>query len=367
MFIPPGQVVVIVGITLTSLSTMVVALRYYCRYFRMGVVGATDHLMLVALLLTWGNTAINYYQDIYSRRFRPSQLRFPEKRPKAEAALFGTLLTWYIYRITYVIGLCFVKLSILFFYRAIASHVTFRRAVYATITFVCLYTLAVTLAGIFQCENPSDAWSTEAFFSQFDGPGPGRPGRRPRRCNSPTKLWVFSAAVNLFSDVIILLLPIPTLLGLRVPINKRLALIGIFSVGIMAIVASCVRMWVMALWSESVSNSGRFGADLLLWGQVETNSGIISASVPFLRLLFKGKDRGLSEKERGLTPPRPRNATSNMPLELPSLAIFSGPDVGPNGSPIWKPFITVPASLSSSSRDSATLTTTHQQHPHATV
>ncbi|KAF2261515.1 hypothetical protein CC78DRAFT_349410 [Lojkania enalia] len=362
MFIRPGFVVVIVGMTLTSLSTMVVALRYYCRYFLMGTFGATDHLMLVALLLTWGNTVVNYYQDETSSSFRPSFFRSPEKRPLLEVALRGTLLTWWIYRMSYSVALCFVKLSILFFYRAIASHQTFRRLVYITITFVCLSTFGATVASIFQCENPTDAWSTDAFLSQFDG----RPGRlKGPKCFNPSRLWVFTAAVNLFTDIVILLLPIPTLLSLRIPMNKRLALIGIFSVGIMAIVASCVRMWVMALWAESPANSAKFGADLLLWGQVETNSGIISASVPFLRLIFRGRGHESSEKRREIIPPRPQPRSDNKPVEISSMAFFSGPDADPSGSPIWKPFITVPASLSESgSRGSGML---EPQCPHQTV
>lgn len=59
----------------------------------MGVIGATDHLMMIALvsskasvpqhhtyftkLLTWGNTVVNYYQDETSRHFRPSFFRIP--------------------------------------------------------------------------------------------------------------------------------------------------------------------------------------------------------------------------------------------------------------------------------------------------
>ncbi|KAF2113430.1 hypothetical protein BDV96DRAFT_613815 [Lophiotrema nucula] len=368
-FIRPGFVVVIVGMTLTSLSTIVVALRYYCRYFRMGTLGATDHLMFVALFLTWGNTVINYYQDSTSSKFRPSQFRNPENRPFLEIHLRGTLVTWWIYRIMYTVALCFVKLSILFFYRAIASHQTFRRLVHVTIAFVCFYTFGATIASIFQCENPSDAWNTESYLSQFDR----KPGRVYLKCYNPVTLWVFTSAFNLFSDVVILLLPIPTLLSLRVPMNKRLALIGIFSVGIMAIVASCVRMWVMALWSESPQNSAKFGADLLLWGQVETNSGIISASVPFLRLIFRGREtpssREIEERKRGISPPRivvqgQEADEKNKPLEIESMKFFEAEDADPNGSPIWKPFITVPASLSSGSRGSAMLEPTH---PHQTV
>ncbi|KAF2275614.1 uncharacterized protein EI97DRAFT_360239, partial [Westerdykella ornata] len=368
----PGFVVVIVGCTLTGLSTIVVGLRYYCRFWRMGTLGVTDHLMLTAVVLTWGNTVVNYYQDDTSRRFRPTAFRDPAKRPKIEAALRGTLITWYIYRITYTIALLFVKLSILFFYRAIASQVTFRRLVNATITLLILYTFSVTIASIFQCENPSDAWSTAAYISQFDGV----PGRAPRpKCFEPTRLWAATAAVNLFSDVVILLLPIPTLLSLRVPMNKRLALIGIFSIGIMAVAASCVRLWVMALWAESPYNSARFGADLLLWGQVETNSGIVSASVPFLRLVFRGRRRRREDTEeegdkRAWVSPRLEgnpeaggegggSEGSGARKMVGSMEFFDaekgddGGVAGGKGSPLWEGFITVPASLgSSASRDS---------------
>lgn len=284
-----------------------------------------------------------------------------------EKALHGTLVSWYVYRMAYGVALCFVKLSILYFYRAIASHRTFRRVVNFTIGFVILYTLSSTLAGAFQCENPKHAFDTTGYLSQFDN---NPKTKKPHfKCYDPTKLWVFTAAVNLFTDVLILLLPIPTLLGLRVPISKRLALVGIFSVGIMAIVASCVRMWVMALWSESPQNSALFGADLLLWGQVEINSGIISASVPFLRLFFRSREREPEEKNgiaaarrREISPPKPIE-TDNKPLEINSMAFFEGDDErGPNGSPVWKPFITVPASLSS--RGSGMLEPTHA---HATV
>lgn len=267
-------------------------------------------------------------------------------------------------------ALCFVKLSILFFYRAIASHRTFRRMVYFTIGFVILYTFGSTMAAAFQCENPAHSFDTTGYLAQFDG---NPKTRKPHfKCYDPTKLWLFTAATNLFTDVLIMLLPIPTLLGLRVPMSKRLALIGIFSVGIMAIVASCVRMWVMALWSESPQNSAAFGADLLLWGQVETNSGIISASVPFLRLFFRGRDHSRDRepekngiapaRRREISPPKPLD-TDNKPLEIDSMAFFEGDDErGPNGSPQWKPFITVPASLSS--RGSGMLEPTH---PLATV
>ncbi|CAN9090958.1 unnamed protein product [Alternaria alternata] len=349
----------------------------------MGSVSASDHLMFVALVVTWGNFVVNFYQDETSRHSRPSYLFKPEEHPEVVEHVRGNLISWWVYRLTYTIGLGFVKLSILFFYRAIAANKTFRRLVYATIAFVCMYTFAASMASTFQCENPSDAWSTVNYLAQFD--------RDPKtkqiqvKCFDPIKLWVFSSASNLISDIIILMLPLPTLLSLRIPMAKRLALIGIFSVGVMAITASSVRMWVMMLWAESPYNSARFGNDLLLWGQVETNSGIISSSIPFLRLLFRSKQK----EERSATPRKVYKVPS-QPLQIDAFSQHKALDMGEwplrdekmateqsncfitihadtmrtRGS-AWGPFITIPESLSSSSRGEAQLEPTH--NPHMTV
>ncbi|KAH5998777.1 hypothetical protein HBI84_107910 [Parastagonospora nodorum] len=373
MYLRPGFVVVIVGATLTSLSTIILALRYYCRHFIMRSMGASDHLMLVALIITWGNFVINYYQDKTSSHFRPSWLRIPEKREQFLVALRGTLITWWLYRTTYIIALGFVKLSILFFYRTFASTRTFRYCVHATIAFVSMYTVGAAIASTFQCRNPSDSFSTDGYLAQFD--------RNPQtqapksQCYDPIKLWVFSAVANLTSDVFIMLLPIPALLSLRVPMTKRLALIGIFSIGIMAIVASSIRMWVMMLWAESPWNSAKFGADLLLWGQVETNSGIISASVPFLRMLFirkKKEERGVSDRRVvGASPVNPMRVgpvSQNQPLEKPlEVDTWAVAETEKRGGPAWGPFITVPESLSSIDKKSIELDHEKRHHPLETV
>lgn len=218
-------------------------------------------------------------------------------------------------------------------------------------------------AAIFQCQDVKSAWNTDGYFSQFDDKrykDPDAPKGMTLKCFDPMPLWIFTGAANLLSDVIILLLPIPALLSLRVPMSKRLALIGIFSVGIMAIVASSVRMWVMMLWAESAINSARFGPDLLLWGQVETNAGIISASIPFLRLLFQRNKK----EERGFTQRRVESP-KQPDLKDEEFGFFNADEKAEKeGDPNWGPFITVPASLASTSRGSTSLDPTP---PRATV
>lgn len=264
----------------------------------------------------------------------------------------GMLVAWWMYRIVHVAALCFVKLSILYFFKTIASHRTLRHIVNGTIVFVILYTLGSVIAAIFQCRNVADAWSADAYFAQFNSvPDPNAP---VVVCYDPTYLYLATAALNLFSDAVILLIPIPTLLGLNVPLKQRLGLVAIFSVGTLATAASAARMHVMRMWAESPYNSAIYGSPLLLWGMVEINAGIISASVPFLRLLFKKKERqerrGYTRKVVEIQSPRSPwlgRKPEIEPLEMDTIVLF------PKGTNEhkedeekgWRPFITVPASL----------------------
>jgi hypothetical protein len=287
-----------------------------------------------------------------------------------EAKLRGNLIAWWVYRMSYIFALGFVKLSILFFYRAIASHRTFRRFVNSAIVFVGMYTLGTTLASIFQCQNPADSWSTAGYLNQFLPKGQ-KIKQHKVKCFDPAQLWLFSAAVNLLTDIVIMLLPIPALLSLRVPMTKRLALIAIFSIGIMAIVASSIRLWIMTLWAGSSTAAARFGTDLLLWGQVETNSGIICASIPFLRMIFVSQKK----EERAATPRnmeagRPKllggqeikqNQPLEKPLEVDTWAVSEAEKRSNSDDPGWQPFITIPENLSTSDRDD-TLEPAHQPH-----
>lgn len=122
-------------------------------------------------------------------------------------------------------------------------------------------------------------------------------------------------------------------------------------------------------------NSAKFGADLLLWGQVETNSGIISASVPFLRMLFIGKkreERGVSDRRVvGASPVQPMRVEppgQNQPLEKPlQVDIWAVAETEKRGGPAWGPFITVPESLSSIDKRSIELDQEKRHYPLETV
>lgn len=139
---------------------------------------------------------------------------------------------------------------------------------------VAAFTIVMVFINAFECTNPSDAWSAEILLQ-----GAGS-------CRDLHPIYYGQAAFNILSDVVILLLPMPVLRSLQLRRNKRNALIGIFSAGSVAVIASVVRIYALSLWSAKDADVPYEGANILVWSQIEINAAIISASIPSLKPLF---------------------------------------------------------------------------------
>ncbi|KAK2732932.1 hypothetical protein FQN55_003852 [Onygenales sp. PD_40] len=267
-----GPTVLATSFSLVSVSTFIVGTRFYCRHFLVGAVKLYDYLMLFALILTWGIAVINYYQVKYG-----TGVHFKDQTKDpilSQQNLVGTLKSWYTYQMVYLVDLCAVKFSILIFYRAISSQRSYRISVYVIMAIVAAFTVAMVFVNAFECDKPSDAWSAEILLQ-----GKGS-------CHDLHPIYYGQAGFNIGSDIVILLLPMPVLRTLHMRRNKRLALIGIFSVGSLAVIASIVRIYALHVWSSNQSDVPYTGATILIWSQIEINVAIISASIPSLKALF---------------------------------------------------------------------------------
>jgi hypothetical protein len=171
------------------------------------------------------------------------------------------------------------------------------------------------IAGILSCNPPSDAWSFDVFWN-------GLNGIYAMQCYNPTILWFFSASFNLVTDCVIWILPIPFVLNLQsMHLRRRLELAGIFSIGIMAIAASAVRLWVLTEWASDFNKQGANSGNLLIWGQVEQHAGIIAASIPFLRPLVRKVLR-------------PNSRRDHPSVAGPVAKLIPAVPLGPDGMPI---------------------------------
>ncbi|KAI5795795.1 hypothetical protein EDC01DRAFT_614515 [Geopyxis carbonaria] len=255
--------------SLTSLSTILVALRIYCRAIIIRSVTADDYLILLALLNTWGLCISNYFHVHYGTGKHAADIT------DYTTILIPTLKLWYAYQLQYLIILFFTKASILAFYWRLSRQRSYRLAIVAVAATVAVYTAALLLVNIFEC--PADV--SRAWHPSF-----------PRGCNNLVAVYYGMAAFNIISDVVILLLPLPTVLALQVNRRKRAALLLVFSCGAIAVVASVVRINALVRYQHAVTSGGDIpyvAAYILLWSQVEVNAAISTASAPALKPLVR--------------------------------------------------------------------------------
>ncbi|TVY80510.1 Satratoxin biosynthesis SC1 cluster protein, partial [Lachnellula suecica] len=126
------------------------------------------------------------------------------------------------------------------------------------------------------------------------------------RCINLTFLWFFNAATNILTDVVIILLPLPAIMALKLSTKQKIGLMIIFMLGIFGCLVSILRL--RSIYTTSHSKDVPWdGVGSAIWSNIEVNVVIICASLPtikplvskiFPRLLSSTKSTGLSGTAR---------------------------------------------------------------------
>lgn len=107
------------------------------------------------------------------------------------------------------------KLSILALYLRIFPNVWFRLVVKWMIAALIVFSLTSIGATILQCQPIARNWNHEL----------------PGKCFGLVKFWYFNASISIFSDLVILFLPMPLIAALQLPRSQKLGLVVIFGLG----------------------------------------------------------------------------------------------------------------------------------------
>ncbi|CUS09777.1 unnamed protein product [Tuber aestivum] len=272
--------------------------RFYCRASIVKMVGPDDWIMLAAFVNAWGLGITNHFQIKYGIGAHAADA------PPYDEVIIPTLKLWYVYQLQYLVTLFLIKSSILSFYRRISPERGYQLSITIVSCIVVAFTVAMLFVNVFECpKDPSRAWS-RGF---------------PSGCNDLVAVYYFMAAFNIISDIVILVLPMPSLLRLQINRRKRVALILIFSCGAIVVVASAVRISALYKNQYTIKTGGdipcRYSTPLLLapiltifldvatyvllWSQVEVNVGIITACAPALKPLVHSVLQGTSHARNG--------------------------------------------------------------------
>ena len=108
-----------------------------------------------------------------------------------------------------------------------------------------------------------------------------------RDCFNEAPLVMAFSTITATLDFFAWVLPLPTFFNTRLPLAQRLALVTLFGFGLIAVIASCVRIyWAHYILQETYDVTW-YGFQLWMWMAVEVQLGLICGCVPWLKSLFK--------------------------------------------------------------------------------
>jgi hypothetical protein len=166
----------------------------------------------------------------------------------------------------YQASLSLTKISILLQYRRVFVGSDIQRIITGSIGVIVVYGLWSVFATAFMCTPVSYFWD-----SSIGG-----------HCLSRLGVWFANASLNIITDVVICLMPVPVLNRLSLPPKQKYALIAVFCLGLFVCLTSILRL--KALYQISVSTDVTWdNTPAAYWSSLECNCSVVAACLPTLR------------------------------------------------------------------------------------
>ncbi|KUI59730.1 hypothetical protein VP1G_06966 [Cytospora mali] len=276
----PRSVLIGTSVLFIILPIAAVGLRFYSRSIINARLGIDDWITIPSMLICIG-LAVNqivattlgglgtHQQLVDGQLAHTDQLYTYEK-------------TKYTYQVLGTIGLCVIKLSVLFFYRRIFTVRAFRILNNCFIGLTIAWGVAFTFTVAFQCYPVSTFWNK--FESEYAG-----------HCVVVQKLYLAVALSDMLLDIIIFVLPIPHLYSLQMPLRRKLAVGAIFFLGSIVVACGITRViifeWVISFMTVNpmlwVTDTTWYSSGVLFWHLTENVVGLVGCCLPTYRPFFK--------------------------------------------------------------------------------
>jgi hypothetical protein len=269
----------IVGVIFTFVACLVVLLRLWVRVKLVRFFGPEDILVCFAAILNIGFVFSMGFQLKYGMGLHFADIDAQSKAVTLQVGpmyslkptslnpssnhhlqnLYGSIIAYYL-------SLSLLRLSLLVQYYRIFPSQSMRRAVLLIGAIALAFGIETVLTMIFFC-NPVAKWWDQSL---------------PGFCVNRTVLWYFNSIMHILIDAALVILPLPVLGRLEIPRKQKRLLVGVFSLGFVAVVDAILRMRSLAemIGSEDLSY---FNADLAAWSASEINLSLICACLPALR------------------------------------------------------------------------------------
>ncbi|KAL4731878.1 hypothetical protein ACLX1H_000873 [Fusarium chlamydosporum] len=245
--------------------------RLYTKYFILGSLKIDDALIVVAWASLSGH--IGKDQELTFQIWSISIGGLCHHAWEMPIQVFEKhMLSSYIAAPIFIICNGCSKTSLLTFYLQLSPQVWFRRVIFGTITFVVLYTLTISALLLFGCNPIQTAWDPFRFASG--------------KCVDNAVVYIIIAVVNIISDLILFIIPIPMIVQLKMALAQKIGMAVLFGIATITVATSIIRMvYLPALlgaldipWVAAPAN---------VWSITEANLFIVCGSMPTLRKFFK--------------------------------------------------------------------------------
>jgi hypothetical protein len=109
------------------------------------------------------------------------------------------------------------KASLLTFYLRISGNKWFKVAIWTSIAMVASYTVVIAGLLLFGCQPLSASWDPHVIATGH--------------CVDVAALYIAIAIANITSDIVIFIIPIPTVIGLKMPTVQKVGAGVMFGIG----------------------------------------------------------------------------------------------------------------------------------------
>ncbi|WDK13102.1 integral membrane protein [Colletotrichum graminicola] len=221
-----GNELISISIAFACLTTVFLALRLFAKRFTAGGYGIDDYFLAAAYVVNLGMCAVGIVMVKVGGVGRHVEY-LEEFHPELLAGWAKSLLA---FELIYFTSVALPKMSIVcLFLRVFNWKGAMRTAAYVILAALAATSVSFVVTACFQCQ-PIAYW--------WDRTIPGG------KCIDVQAFFHGQAIPGFLLDFIIMALPLQTIWALKLPLHKRLALVGIFMVGSFGVVASMIRAYI---------------------------------------------------------------------------------------------------------------------------
>ncbi|KGO65644.1 hypothetical protein PITC_007620 [Penicillium italicum] len=246
---------------LVALATILVILRGASRRIRKNPIGWDDVFCVAGLFHTYGMLAMQFHYARVGMRHHVTTI------PTENTVLIAKMLI--VYQIVYYNAMVLAKFSYLAFYLRIFVSKEFR-----ILTWICM-----GCAGAYWTGSMLQMFLTCTPFEKNWNP------TLPGHCASRNVSFSTIGAFNLLTDVVIMALPIRFVWKLQMSLPTKLAVVGIFGLGIFISSITIIRIHVLTTVDYTDLSYSMIWA--AFWSVTEPALAISNSCAPMLRPILK--------------------------------------------------------------------------------